>query len=288
MRKGIPLMATKTEPTTSVALRDGSGMVDVRESFAERFPAIAPTPEMMEVFQENLGDEELGVRDFKRIKVPSGELDSWMVTRAGTQRAVKELIGVVIAIKARRSYWESNEPDGSFPDCFSSDGKTPDEGGRYHASGELGHLNPTGLCRNCPMAQRGSDPKSEKGQACREQRLLFFATDGAMFPVVVVVPRTSVRKVVSYAMDLSEDQLPYFAVETGLGLVKAKSSNNQTYNQVELRMVGPLSDDERRAAQVYGLEIKAMIDAAVADFTDSGTAEAAGDGGISVGDGPTG
>lgn len=282
-------MATKAaEPTTTVALRDGSGMVDVRDSFAERFPAIAPTPEMMAIFQENLEGEELGVRDFKQIKVPSGEVDAWMVTRAGTQIAMREIVGVIIAIKARRSYWESTEPDESFPDCTSSDGRTPDAGGRYHPSGELGHLNPTGLCRNCPMAQRGSDPKSDKGQACREQRLLFMATDGAVFPVVITVPRTSVRNVVSYAMDLSEIQKPYFAVETVLSLVKAKSSKNQQYNQVALRMVGELNDAEREAAKVYGIEIKSMIDAAVADFSDSATAEAAGDGGISVGDGPTG
>ena len=285
-------MATRAEPTTTVALRDGSGEVEVRESFAERFPAIAPTQEMLAVFQENLGDEELGVRDFRRIKVPSGELDSWMVTRAGVQQAVKEVVGVIIAIKARRSFWEADDsgdsaPDGSFPDCFSSDGKMPDVGGWYHPSGERGHLNPTGLCRNCPMSQRGSDPKSDKGQACREQRLLFVSTHGSMFPVVVTVPRTSVRNVIGYAMDLSESQLPYFAVETGLGLTKAKSSRGQQYNQVSLRMVGELTLEERQAAQIYGTEIKAMIEAAVADFTDAGVAEAAGEGGgISVGDGP--
>lgn len=279
-------MATKTEPTTTVALRDGSGMVDVRESFAERFPAIAPTAEMMEVFEDNLAGEDLGVRDFKRVKVPSGELDAWMVTRAGTQQAVKEIVGVLVAIRARRSYWESNDPDGSFPDCTSSDGKTPDAGGRYHPSGELGHLNPTGLCRNCPMAQRGSDPNSDKGQACREQRLLFVVPNGAMFPVVVTAPRTSVRRVVAYAMDLSEAQLPYFAVETALGLSKAKSGKGQTYNQIDLRMVGELTEAERQAAKIYGVEIKAMVDAMVADFSDSASAESTGDGGISVGDGP--
>lgn len=280
-------MVTKSvEPTTTIVLRDGSGEVDVRERFAQRFPAIAPTHEMMEVFQENLGDEELSVRDFRRIKVPSGEIDSWMVTKAGVQRAEQEIVGVIIAIKSRRSYWESNEPDGSFPDCFSSDGKTADAGGRYHPSGEMGAQNPTGLCRNCPMSQRGSDPKSDKGQACREQRLLFVATDGAMFPVVINVPRTSVRNVVGYAMDLSEDGLPYFGVETKFTLGKAKSSRGQEYNQVKLSMVGELSEAERQAAQIYGIEIKAMIEAAVADFTDAGATEAAGDGGVSVGNGP--
>jgi hypothetical protein len=280
------MASTKVEPTTTVALRDGSGMVDVREGFAERFPAIAPTEEMLEVFQENLGDEELGVRDFKKIKVPSGEIDSWMVTRAGTQRALDKIVGVIIAIKARRSYWQSNEPDGSFPDCFSSDAKTPDRGGWYHPEGEMGDQNPTGLCRNCPMSQRGSDPKSDKGQACREQRLLFVATDGAMFPVVMTVPRTSVRNVIGYAMDLSEDKIPYYGVETEFTLGKAKSSRGQEFNQVKLRMVGELSPAEREAAKIYGTEIKAMIEAAVADFTDAATTEAAGDGGVSVGTGP--
>lgn len=285
------MASTKVEPTTTVALRDGSGEVEVSLDFADRFPAIAPTVEMMEIFQENLEGEDLGVSNFKRIKVPSAELNGWVVTMAGEERSMRELVGVIVAIKARRSYWATDAsgdatPDGSPPDCASTDNKTPDAGGWYHPAGEMGAQNPTGLCRNCPMSQRGSDPKSDQGSACREQRLLFVATHGAVFPVIVTVPRTSVKNVIGYAMDLSETGLPYNGVETSLTLGKAKNRKGQAYNTVQLQKVGELSKDERRAAQVYGKEIKAMIDAAAADFSDAAATETAANGGVSVGTGP--
>lgn len=280
-----PLMSkTPTdEPTTEIILRDGSGTMELAASFAKRFPAIAPTPEAMEVYEENLGDEEVSIRNFKRIKVPSGEIDAWQVTKGGKQQLAEELVGVLIAIKKRRSYWESNEPDGSFPDCWSSDGKTPDSGGRYAPDGSHGSQNPRGTCRTCPMSQRGSDPKSEKGQGCREQRLLFLAQEGSFFPVIINAPRTSVDNVVGYAMELFEEQLPYFGVETVLKLTKAKSSRGQVYNKITMSRKSTLSDDETKAAKIFGDEIKSMIEEATADFQEAAADEAAGDGGFSVG-----
>lgn len=277
---------TADEPTTEVALRDGSGFIEVAESFATRFPAIAPTPEMLELYEENLGDEELSIRNFRKIKVPSGDIDSWQVTKAGKQTSEEKLVGVLIAIKKRRSYWEKDEPDGSFPDCSSSDGKTPDSGGFFAPDGPLAARNPQGMCRTCPMSKRGSDPKSEKGQACREQRLLFLAQEGALFPVVVTAPRTSVDAVVGYAMDLMDDQLPYYGVETALSLIKDQSSKGQKYNRIKLTRVSDLSPEAAKAAKIYGNEIRDMIDAATADFSDSAGAEFGAEGedeGISVG-----
>lgn len=278
----------KAEPTTEITLRDGSGTVMVREAFADRFPALAPTDEMLEVYRENLGDDaDLQVRDFQRVKMPSGELNSFQVTIAGEEKSERELVGVLVAIRPRRSYWQnSDNPDGSFPDCFSSNGKTPDVGGWYHPSGEKGAQNPTGLCANCPMSQRGSDPKSDKGQACKEQRLLFLMKDGDMFPVVFSAPRTSVNAVRRYAMDLVQLNLPYYGVETKLGLEKDTSSNNQVYNRLTLTKVGDLTADERKAAKLYGAEIKAMIDAAVADFSTAAADEptVTAESGISVGE----
>lgn len=271
-------------PTTEIALRDGSGFIEVAEAFAQRFPAIAPTPEMLEIYQENLGDEELTVRNFKRIKVPSGEIDSWQVTKAGKQSSMETLTGVLIKISKRRSYWEASEPDGSFPDCSSADGRVPDAGGRYAPDGTHGSQNPQGMCRTCPMAKLGSDPKSDKGQACREQRLLFLAQEGAFFPVIVSAPRTSVDSVIGYVQDLFEDQRTYGSVVTALTLVKATSSKNQKYNKIKLTCDGLLTPEETKAAKIYGQEIKAMIDAAVSDFSDvAGTEAASDEGGISVG-----
>jgi hypothetical protein len=270
-------------PTTEIVLRDGSGTLEVAAAFAQRFPALAPTEETLAIYEDNLGDEELSSRNFKRIKVPSGEIDTWQIVKAGKQIGEEKLKGVIIDIRKRRSYWEKEDPDGSFPDCSSSDGKVPDAGGFYAPDGVLASRNPQGMCRTCPMAKRGSDPKSDKGQACREQRLLFISPEGSFFPVIVTAPRTSVDSVVGYVMDLFEGQKRYSAVETELSLVKAKSSKGQTYNKIKLAIAGELTDEEAKAAQIYAAEIKAMIDQATADFADAGSVEAEGDGGISVG-----
>jgi hypothetical protein len=270
------------EPTREVALRNGKGTVLVREEFANRFPALAPTEEMMAVFEENLGDETLGVSDFKVVKVPSGELNSWVVTKGGEETSVRELVGVVVAIRQRRSFWQGEgDPDGSFPDCTSADGKTPQPGGMYAPDGEMGASNPRGTCKTCPMYQRGSDKNG--ASKCREQRLFFLMVNGAMFPTVVQVPRTSIKGARGYAMELAEDGLPYYSVETAMGLTKAKNTEGTAYNKITFRSAGKLTEAERQAAQVFGQEIKDMVDQAAADFSEAATAEAAGSG-ISVGD----
>lgn len=277
-----PVDHDDADTMTEIVLRNGSGTMEVAANFAKRFPSIAPTEAMLEIYEENLGDEDVSLRNFKRIKVPSGEINSWQVTKAGEEVSQKSLVGVLIAIRPRRSYWASNEPDGSFPDCSSSDAKVPDAGGWFAPDGPSASENPGGTCRTCPMSRKGSDPNSEKGQACRQQRLLFLAQEGAFFPVVVNGPRTSVDNIVGYAMDLFEEQVPYYGVETRLELVKDKSSKGQVYNKIKLSKVSNLSPEETKAAKIYGEEIKALIDAAAADFTDSASAEAAG-GGASVG-----
>jgi hypothetical protein len=278
-------MSTTDSETREIVLRDNSGTVTVREEFAQRFPALAPTPEMMEIFQENLGDETLSVRDFQGVKVPPGHLKSWVITKGGEEVSAKELVGVVIAIRPRRSFWDGDgDPDGSQPDCTSADGKTPQAGGWFAKDGPMGAQNPRGLCKTCPMSQRGSD-KNGSSQ-CREQRLFFLMVNGAMFPKVVQVPRTSIKNARGYAMGLAEDGLPYYAVETAMGLEQATNTENITYNKIVFRSVGKLTPDEIKAAKAFGMEMKAMIDAAAADFSEAGMAEAAGDG-ISVGE-PTG
>lgn len=275
-----------TEPTTEVALRDGSkGTAAIRESIADKYPALAPTEEMLEVFQENLGGETISITDLQVIKVPSGELNSWVITQGGEDQSVKELQGVVISVRPRRSYWDGDgDPDGSVPDCASADNKTPQAGGLYAKDGERGAQNPRGICETCPMAQRGSGKNGSS--ACREQRLFFLMVTGAMFPRVVQVPRTSIKPARQYAMSLADSGLGYYAVETGLGLTKARNVEGTTYNTITFRSVSVLTKDERRAAKAYGQEIKDMIEKAVQDFAPVSDIPA--DDGFSVGDASTG
>lgn len=276
-------MATSKGPeTTEVVLRNGDKSV-VTVDFADNYPALAPDEETLELLEENLGSdgENIGVGNFKRVKVPSEQSSSWVITRGGEEQAVKEITGVIVAWKARRSFWLSSDPDGSPPDCSSLDNRIPVPGGLYAVDGERGNQNPTGKCRNCPMAQFGSDPQGGRGTACREQRLLFMVVPGSLFPLVVHVPRTSLKAVQEFMLDLMDSRKKYHQVEIGLSLEKDRNKAGQAYNKIKLRVVRTLEEGECAATKVYSDQIKALVEEFTASFTpDSVTEE--GEGGISV------
>jgi len=274
-------MATsKASDTTEIVLRDGSNSV-VTVEFADTYPALAPDEETLELLQENLGDdgENIGIGNFKRVKVPSSELNAWMIERAGESVAQKELTGIIVAWKARRSMWLNGEPDGSQPDCHSFDNKRPVSIGLYGPQGERAAQNPQGMCRTCPMAQFGSDPKGGRGTACKEQRLLFLVIPDAMFPLVVHIPRTSIKGVQGFMLDLLDARKKYHQVEVGLSLKKDKNKAGQEYNQVQMRKIRDLEPGECDATKLYGDQIKALVEQAMTDFSESAVSD---EGGISV------
>jgi hypothetical protein len=271
-----------TDPSTGteIVLMDGTKTV-VSPEFAQRFPGLAPDEEMLELLEANLGDgmESVGARNFKRVKVPNGEVTSWLVPRGGEDVAMKEITGILVAWKPRRSYWVSGEPDGSQPDCFSIDNKHPVAGGLFSPTGAKANLNPTGKCANCPMSQFGSDGR---GAACKEQRLLFITTEGALFPLMVTAPRTSINAVTEFMLDLMDQRLRYWQVEVGLKLTPDKNKDGQAYCKIAMRVIRKLDEGEALAAKVYGNQIKDMVEAMLSSF---GPADIeAGDGGYSVGE----
>lgn len=276
------MASNKAPETTEVVLRDGSKDV-VTINFAETYPALTPDEDTLELLEENLGSdgENIGVGNFKRVKVPPEQNSSWMIMRGGEDVAQKEITGILVAWKARRSFWLSDEPDGSQPDCSSLDNRHPVSGGLYAPDGENGAQNPTGLCNKCPMSQFGSASNGGRGTACREQRLLFLVVPDALFPIVVHVPRTSIKGVTEFMMDLMDARKKYYQVEVGLTLVKDKNKRGQAYNKIQMRKIRYLESGEATAAKVYGAQIKALIEQMVATF-DAESVTEEGEGGISV------
>lgn len=279
-REDYDMANAKTPETTEIVLRDGStGVVTV--DFANTYPALAPDEETLELISENLGDdgENIGIGNFKRVKVPGSDFSSWMLSRAGKQVAEEEITGIIVAWKARRSMWLNGEPDGSQPDCHSLDNKRPISLGLYGPNGPNAAQNPQGLCRTCPMAQFGSDPKGGRGTACKEQRLLFLIVPDAMFPLVVHIPRTSIKGVQEFMVDLLNERKKYSQVEVGLKLVKDKNKANQEFNRVQMRKIRDLEPGECDATKLYGAQIKALIETTMVDFSVESTSD---NGGISI------
>jgi hypothetical protein len=277
-------MAPKTVETTEVVLRDGSKAL-VPQQFAMSYPGFAPDEETLELLAENLGDDGamIGVRNFPRVKVPGGEVSSWMIKQGGKEVAQKRLRGVMVGWSARRSLWTNGEPDGSPPDCASIDNKRPLPGGLYAPDGERGDQNPSGMCANCPMAQFGSDPKGHRGAACKEQRLVYVIIEGALFPLILHIPRTSIASLSEFMIGLLNMQKRYYQVVIDFFLEKAKNKDGQEYNQVVLEVVEDLGDAEMAAVKVYVEQVKGLIWEFNASFTRESVADS-GENGYSMGE----
>lgn len=188
-------------PTTALAPLD------------QRYPAlVAETRDnVLMAMRQNLGEAQVTPMDLNRIKAPSGGSLFFAVE----DEPLKEVSGIIIHQRDQRAYWrESMEEGGSGnpPDCYSLDCKT-------------GVGDPGGACAICPLARFSGDERP----ACKQTRLLFLLRPGKFLPDVVQVPPSSLKPAAQYMLRLASKALPYFAVETVIGLEKAKSREGIDY-----------------------------------------------------------
>lgn len=248
--------------TTEIVLRDGATTVAVSDEFAGMFPALAPDPEELALFMESMDGIELNAQDLPRVRVPSGGGAFWTIMQDGEETPAKELTGVLVLHKPQRVFWQNPEPSGLAPDCFSVNKIRPEPGGMYAAGGERQSQNPTGLCANCPMSAAQSDLKGGRGSGCKEQMLLFLITEGAMLPVVVVAPPSSLRNIRQFVTNLAINRIPWWGVKVTLTLEKASNQAGNEFSVIVPKVVGKLEPGEVKATADYKSYIKQLVDAA--------------------------
>lgn len=270
--------------TTEIVLRDGSTMVEVSDEFASAYPALAPDPEMAAMLAESMDGIELTAQDLPRVRVPSGGGQFWTIVQNGEETPVKELTGVLVLHKPQRVFWTNPEPSGLAPECFSVDNLRPEPGGLYAPGGERAGLNPSGLCKNCPMSQAQSDLKGGRGSACKEQKLLFMICEGMTLPLVVVAPPSSLRSIKQYVISLVQSSTPWWGVKTTLTLEKAQNSTGNEFARIAPKAAGKLEPGEIKAVVSYKDYIKGLIDAAPANVFADAEADPEQGGGLGVGD----
>lgn len=276
---------TTTESSTEIVLRDGSTTVAVSDEFRSMFPALAPDPELEELLGDAMEGIEISPNDLPRIKVPSGGGQFWTVKVDGEDTTTKKLVGVLVFHKSQRVFWEDPEPKGLAPNCVSLDNVRPESGGMFAADGPNAAMNPTGLCANCPMSQKGSDLKGGKGSACKQQMLLFLLNEGQMLPVVVTVPPSSRRSIQQFIVNLVQNKTPWWQVKVELTLEKASNSAGNEFARIVAKSLGKLSDDEAKAVKDYGSYIRAMVESSMGEFVDApaAAADVEAEGGVKVG-----
>jgi len=197
-----------------------------------------PDVDLVEVMQENLGDEDFTIFDLDRVVVPSGGATTWEVPGLSGVEETKTLRGIIVAVQKSRGYWkEELEGEGTPPDCSSNDGET-------------GFGEPGGSCLTCPLNQFGSGKNGSKG--CKEIKNVFLLTENSMLPVILQVPPTSLKALRKYSVQLTGADLRQLSgVVTEFTLQKTKSRSGFTHSAISLRMVADLTGEQKQSVKRF-------------------------------------
>jgi hypothetical protein len=227
----------------------------------DTYPALAEgDSEAMEVWRENLGDQGLTPMDLDRVTIPSGGGTAWEVPTLEGTEAVKELEGIIVAWASPRAYWDEPIEEtggGSPPDCVSDDGKV---GRGMFGPGSDG--NPSGRCDQCPMNEWGSADGS-RAKACKEMRTLYMVRPGAILPLAVSLPPTSIQPVRRYFLKLASAGIAFYGLVSKLALERV--SGQFTYSVVAPKPGDRLDAEAAARAKTFGDEVKAAMTAGTAE-----------------------
>lgn len=158
------------------------------------------TEQIKEVLTANFGGQTLDpVRDLDRVKIPAGGATTWEIPTLTGIDANKELSGIVIHFQRANARWEGDEITGTPPICSSNDGIT-------------GVGDPGGACVGCPQAGFEGN--------CKPTMRLFLLRENALVPMLVSLPRMSIRGFITYLAKLTQ---PFFTTAMVFTLEKAQS-----------------------------------------------------------------
>lgn len=206
-------------------------------------PMAISQEDFREAVVENMGDGGMSASDLMKIKVPSGGGRAWDINGD----VEKELRGVIVYHSSPNAFWaQAFDGQNNPPDCFSADG-------------HIGVGNPGGDCATCPMNQFGSD--GGKGKACKNMKRLYILMEGAMLPVVLNVPPTSLKAYKQYTVGLTTRALPYWGVQTHMTLKKAVSGTGIEYSEIEFSCGPIVPKEQKEALKGYRDAIIPMLEA---------------------------
>ncbi len=163
-------MAKKEKPKTETGL-------------AKPEPTALTKAEEQEMFGESKLDVSTGL-SFNIVKIvrETAQFD------LGNEKYVKSLTGHILFKHRANQWWEvpfdeRGEEDDPMPQCYSINGFKPCGGSKIQAE----------LCSGCPKDKFGSG-KERRGKACRNTMRFLFLQDGAVLPIILMAPPTSLSK----------------------------------------------------------------------------------------------
>lgn len=213
-------------------------------ALAERFPSYGQVEEMAELAAEVFGEDggNMSISDLVRVKVPDGNSKAFTIG----DDVKKTVQGIIILRQERRNLWLKSveEAGNQAPDCFSRDGVIG-EGIFGKGSAE----NPAGKCETCPMSQWSDIDGKRVPPPCHQQEALLMITEELPFPVLVTVPRTSIKGFRRYwKNELFMGKLKSLAeVVTEIGLSQTKNDAGTAYNEMTFKLAEDLTAKMDRA-----------------------------------------
>ena len=191
--------------------------------------------------RQNLGGQ-LRPNDLERVKVPAAGGVAWQVPSLDGYETSGEIDGIVLYAHNSRAYWKTRTPTkGTPPDCTSE-------------NMTVGVGSPGGLCEKCSYNQWASDLRSDgklgRGKACRERVTLYVLRRGALIPIIVTLPVTSIREWRNYAVRLTRAGLSSWSVVTRITLDQKSNRDGQEYSEARFQRVGELTLEQRDKVQV--------------------------------------
>lgn len=185
---------------------------------------IVPAGDIAAIIAENLGGGSITALDLDRIKLPSGGGIAFEVPGLDGADMAKTLEGVIVHHQDQNAYWvDPNPTRGVPPTCAARDAR-------------VGIGEPGGICGTCPLNQFGTAEKG-RGKACKNVKILFLLRPGALLPVAVFLPPTSMPVAKQYLLRLTSAGVPFYGVRSRLSLVKATSAEGADYAKIEIAAV---------------------------------------------------
>ena len=187
----------------------------------------------------NLGNDiqdELAGLDsgFDRIKIPAGGGTSFEVPNLENSDepiSMKDFSAVILHHHPLFTYYEnkyngSNNP----PDCCSFDGIN-------------GTGTPGGKCRLCKLNAFGSGENGSK--ACKNKHRLYLLRENEIFPMVLVLPASSIQEFSKYIKRLLSLGKRSDSVVTRLSLKKALNKTGIAFSKVNFSVARDLNQQEK-------------------------------------------
>ncbi len=210
------------------------------------------SPEDVERAIKATSSRRVRVFDLERASLPGGKgKPSWIVTGGPEGEEFRdEITGIIIGIRDWRTWWKDSFGEGTKgPPSCSSDDAISGHGDRS-LDGSDGHG--THDCLTCQWAQFGSARKKEgggRGQDCSERRAIFLLTQETIYPMLLILPPTSIKLIDSYRMALEGRMKPLYLYEVSLGIEKDKNADGVDFSKIILKRDRILSPEQLKRLQ---------------------------------------